>query len=186
MPTETQMKQKTPIVWANSGDYVSTISGLVRTAQINLTGILNAEAREGAQVNLGTNRFHEYLIFMGIEFLAANPPTEGEAVNLYLPGSTSGTPANANPGGLTGADADYAPTNPDLAAGLATLGEKFVMTLDDRAATSVQYAVLGRLLTPLQYIIPVVHSEAATGLFHTDAIQMFVALIPLTPEAQTA
>lgn len=177
---EINIREKTPIVWADLTDYSSAISGLTRTAQIDLTGITNGLARQGAQVNLGNLRFHEYLIAVGLEFLTTATPAE--RANLYFGQSFA---AGGRPGDLGAADADYAPTNPDLAAGLGQLGDPFPFVLDDKIeADGIQFQFVGRILTPLQFIIPVLHLDTATADLFTDAVEMFIALIPLTPESQ--
>ena len=117
-----------------------------------------------------------------MEFL--NAPTSGEFGDYWFPSSFSGTPANANPGGLTGVDAAYAPTNPDLAAGLATLGTKYQLTLDDRITGEIQFGFIGRLITPMQYVIPVFRNNCATADLHSDAVEMLIALIGIIPEAE--
>lgn len=194
MPSEILMKQKTPIVWADLTDYSSVISGLTRTRQIDLTGILNGAAREGQMADLGVDRFHEYLIAVGIEYLNSAPPTEGEFCDFYFAQSVQDiATANVFPGGVTGVDGVYNPAFPNLAAGLATLGPKFQLTLDDRVDTDtpgVQYGIprdsngIGRLITPLRYIVPVFVNSAATGDLFTDAVEMFITLIGITPESQ--
>ena len=181
---EIPMIQKTPVVWADTTDYSSAISSLIRTAQLDLTGILAGAAREGAQVNLGTNRAHEYLIFVGLEFAAAAVIAAGEKANIYFGQSSSSNPANGNPGELTGVDADYAPANPNLEAGLQTLGRKFDMTLDDRVTPEIQFQMIGRIITPMQFIIPTIRLATATAVLHTDAVECLIALLPLLPESQ--
>jgi len=181
---EIPMKQLTPIVWADTTDYSSAISGLARTAQIDLTGVVAQAAREGAQVNLGVNRAHEYLIFVGLEFAAAAVIEAGEKANIYFGQTPTSTPANGNPGELTGVDADYAPANPNLEAGLQTLGRKYDMTLDDRVTPLIQFQMIGRILTPLQFIIPTIRLATATAGLHTDAVECLIALCPILPESQ--
>ncbi len=181
---EIPMIQKTPVVWADTSDYSSAISSLIRTAQIDLTGIVAGAAREGAQVNLGTNRAHEYLIFVGLEFAAAAVIEAGEKANIYFGQTPTSTPANGNPGGLTGVDADYAPTDPNLEAGLQTLGRKFDMILDERVTPEIQFQMIGRILTPLQFIIPTLRLATASAGLHTDAVECLIALAPILPESQ--
>lgn len=190
---EIPMKAKTAIVWADTTDYLSTISGLARTAQIDLTGIANGAARQGQKVDLTTLRAHEYLVFVGLELAAAAAIVAGERANIYFSQSSIVTAANANPGGVTGVDGVFAPTDPNLDAALSAIaglkGEnKFDFVFDERVTAAppggVQYQAIGRILTPLQFISPVIRLATASADLHTDAVEMFIALLPLLPESQ--
>lgn len=187
MPTEVQLKRGTPIVWADTTDYASTVSGLARTAQIDLTGLAAGAAREGAKVDLGANKPSSYTVAVAIEYASGTAPESGETVEFYFVTSPSSTAGNANPGALTGADAAYTGSAGDsLADTLATFPSPYVMVLTADASTVVQYQVLGSIPSDTleRYIIPVVYNNADTEAFVADAVEMYVALIPQTFESQ--
>lgn len=183
MPTEILTKYGTAIVWANSGDYSSTISGLVQTHQLDLTSLADAAARQGAKADLGATRARKYAVLIAIEFDVA--PASGEVVEVYWAGSPSATAANANPGGTSGADAAYIGTPgdslDDSVLQLRWLGN-LVCTLD--AATQVQYMALSDLEGEIpRYGMPVIKNEGGQA-FEGDAVEMYFALIPLIDESQ--
>ena len=63
MATEILIKNNTTVVWANTGDY-NPGAGVIytRTAQIDLTSIADAAARQGAKVDLGATRASAYVV----------------------------------------------------------------------------------------------------------------------------
>lgn len=183
MASEIQNKDIAPIVWANSVDYSPTVSGLSRTAQIDLTSLGTGAARQGAKVDLGANRYFTYDVFIGTEYATATTP--GELVRVYFGESSNSTPGNANPGGLTGIDAVYTGTAGDtLANSLKQLLFAGSLITTSDATTIVQYQKIGVLNTPMRYVIPVCRNDAGSDIFVADAIEMFIALLPRTPEIQ--
>ncbi len=183
MPNEIQQKDITAILWADTTDYSSTISGLARTAQIDLTSLGAGAARQGVKVDLGANRYEEYDVFVGIE--AATAFTSGEIVSFYLGESSSATAGNANPGGLSGTDAAYTGTAGDsLADSLKQLKFMGALIGTADATTTVMYQRVGTLFTPMRYVMPVAFNESAADALVADAVEMFIALLPRTPEVQ--
>ena len=179
MANEVLVKQDTPIVWANTGDYAG--DGGTRTHQIDLTGVVAAEAREGAKADLGATRASRYAATLRIEFATA--PADGDTVDLYLGTSLSVTAGTANPGELTGADADYTgSTGSTLAESLLQLDfvGSLICTNDATALVQQQTFVYS---PALQYLIPVVHDNGADN-FHSDAVEMSITLTPLIDEIQ--
>lgn len=190
MTTEILTKLGTAFVWANSGDYSSTVSGLVRTEQLNLTSIAGtdttAAARQGTKDDLGATMAAQFRILVAIEFTAA--PTPGGLVNFYWAGSPITTAANANPGGTSGADAAYTGTAGDTLTNsikqLRYLGS-LVATAD--ATTVVQYQEIGTITAEElgRFGMPVVHNLCDQA-FVADAVEMYFALVPVIDESQEA
>lgn len=176
----------TPVVWANSSDYSAAVSGLARTDQLDLTGVANGAARQGEKHDFGVTRDQTFLIAVALEF--ASDTVSGEQVPIYHAGSPSGTAGNANPGGTSGADDGYTGTAgdslADSVAQLIPLG--FFNTTSDNTPT-VQYQIIGRISGDdmMRYGMPVVY-DLSTGAFHSDAVEMYVAYIPINPDIEAA
>jgi len=184
MANEVLQKTSTAFVWADSTDYVDPTSGgvLTRTAQLDLTSLGNGAARQGAKDDLGATRARQYKVLVGIEFDVA--PASGALVELYWAASPENTAAEVNPGGCSGSDAAYTGTAGDSLADsvlqLEHIGN-LICTAD--AATTVQYQEVGILTNIERYGMPVVKNEGGQA-FEGDAVEMFVALIPITDEIQ--
>lgn len=179
MANEIQIKQGTPIVWADTTDYAG--DGGARTDQIDLTGVAAAAARQGAQVDLGVNRAPVYALTARIEFASA--PTDGDTVEIYMAPSLSGTAATANPGGVTGSDAAYTGTAgstiPESVKQLDLVG--VLQCTNDGTTVVLQQSWL--YSPPLRYVSPVV-VNSGTPAFVANAVEMSITLTPLTPEVQ--
>lgn len=180
------IKDGTAIVWANSSDYSSTVSGLVRTHQIDLTSVASSEARQGAKADLGATRARQYAVLVAIEFASA--AASNEKVDFYHASSPIATAGSANPGGTTGADADYTGTAGDsLADSLKQL--QFIGSLITTAdnTTVVQYQQIGVLNGDdlPRYGMPVV-VDNSTGALVADAVEMYIAYMPLIDDIQAA
>jgi len=179
MATEILVKSGTPVVWADTTDYSDTNSGFTRTHQLDLTSLADTKAREGAKADLGATRAARYAVRVGIEFDSA--PTAGEAVYFYWSASHSGTAGTGNDGGCTGADVAYKDgEESEWVKQLQLIG---VLTVTNDAATTVQYATVGEFCPPERYGQVVVWNEAGQAL-EGDAVEQFVALIPIVDEAQ--
>ena len=182
MAVEIKVKDGTPIVWADSADFSTTLNGYTRTHQIDLTSIADGAARQGAKADLTATRAARYSIHVGIEMDVA--PASGATVDFYWAASNHGTAGTNNPGGTSGADAAYTGTAGDSLndslKGLFYLGT-LVLTAD--AATVVQYAYLGEFVVPLRYGMPVVDNNGGQAM-EGDAIEMYFALTPLIDERQ--
>ncbi len=178
--------EDTPIVWADTTDYSSTISGLARTDQLDLTSVGAGAARQGAKHDFGAIRASRYAIAVAIEF--ASGALSGEEVEFYHAGSPSPTAGNANPGGTSGVDAAYTGTAGDSLADslkqLQYLGS-LVTTADN--TTTVQYQIIGFINGDdiPQYGMPVVFLNT-TGAHVADAVEAYVAYIPINEDIQAA
>lgn len=183
MANEILLKDITPIVWADTTDYSSTVSGLTRTAQIDLTSLGSTSARQGAKVDLGATRYALYNVHMALEYATA--PASGEVCEVYFSFSPSPTAGNANPGGASGADAAYTGEQGDSTTDSLPqmmLGGSFVLT--STVTTDVIYSMIGTIMAPTQYVSPVVFNRSAADALHSDAVEMYLALMPVTPEVQ--
>ena len=178
MATTYSITDGTSVTWADTTDYSSTVSGLTRTHQLDLTSVAASGAREGAKADLGATRAARYAVLVGIEFAVA--PSSGDIVTVAFGFSPSGTAGNANPGGLTGADGAYTGTAGDaLSDSLTQLNEQYRLVCTSDATTTVQYARIGTLWYPSRYVSPVVYNEADQALV-ADATEMYVALLPIS------
>lgn len=181
MANEILVKELTPIVWADTTDYAG--DGGSRTHQIDLTSVAAGEAREGAKADLTAARASRFAVTLRIEF--ATQPAAGDVVELYMGPSLSGTPATANPGELSGADADYTGTTDDtLANSLLQLDfvGALICTLDETAAVQQQTFVYS---PSLRYVCPVVFNNGADA-FVGDGLadEMSITMTPLVDEVQ--
>lgn len=188
MPNDILIEEKTPIVWANAGDYAG--DGGARTHQIDLTGVAATEAREGAKADVAASahsgvadrRAPVFDVTVRIEFASA--PVSGETVDIYMAPSLSETAATANPGGVSGVDGDYTGTAGDsLADSLKQL--EFIGSLVCTAdgTTVVQQQTVGRYSPGKRYVSPVVVNNA-TPAFVADAVEMSITMTPLVDEIQ--
>jgi len=182
LANEVLIKDGTAKVWADTTDYSSTVSGLSRTHQIDLTSVSAAASRQGAKADLGATRARQFAVLVGIEIAAS--AASDELISIYWAASPSTTAGNANPGGTSGADAAYTGTSGDsLADSLKQL--EFIGSLVTTAdnTTTVQYGQVGILTDIPRYGMPVVVNNS-TGALMTDAVEMFIALLPLIDEVQ--
>ncbi len=186
MANEVLVKHGTALVWADTTDYSSAVSGLARTDQIDLTSVGAGAARQGTKGDLeylATAKYPaRWLVVAAIEFATA--PADGDTVDIYWAGSPSSTAGNANPGGCSGADAAYTGTaGSTLAESLKQLQYIGSLVCTNDATTIVQYQTVGVLTTDFQYGMPVVFVNGADALV-ADAVEMYIALIPLVDEVQ--
>lgn len=183
-----KVTEATAIVWADTTDYSSTITGRVRTHGLDLTSVAAAAAHQGAKADFGVTRAQLYRVYVGIEFVAASGVLSGEAVSFWHAGSPSSTAGNANPGGTSGTDAAYTGTAGDSLADsikqLQFIGN--LWTTSDNT-TIVQYETIGYLPGAAieRYGMPVVFNES-TGALVGDAVEMLVAYIPVNDDIQEA
>jgi len=184
MATESLIKTGTATVWSDTTDYSSTVSGLARTHQIDLTSVSAAASRQGAKADLGATRAAKYNVLVAIEFASA--AASDETVDFYLAFSPSATAGNANPAGCTGADAAYTGTSGDsLADSIKQLEYIGSMTTTADNTTTVQYQKVGEIYATGRYASPVVVNNSS-GAFVGDAVEMYIALEPIIDEFQNA
>ena len=182
-----QLADATPIVWAHS-DYSSVVSGLAKTSglDLDLTSLGAGAARQGVKYDFTALRYWKYLIAVGFEFISG--AVDSEEVEVWHAGSVSGTAANANPGGCSGSDAAYTgTTGSSLAVSIKQL--QLLGTLPTTAdnTPTVQYKIIGEIngWTMPRYGMPVVFNNT-TPIMENDAVEMFVAYLPIGPQIQAA
>ena len=179
MPTEIKQKVGTPIVFADTTDFSSPSHGFTRTAQIDLTSLANNAARQSDKVDLGATRAAAYGVRVGIEMDVA--PTAGTVIEFYWSGSASATAGTGNAGGCSGADGAYkAGEEDEWKKQLQFLGN-LVLTAD--AAPAVQIQDIG-ILTPGDRYGQIVVLNKGGQALEGNAVEMFVALIPIVDEYQ--
>lgn len=179
MANKQLLEMGTPVCWADTTDYNSALSGISRTHQLDLTGIADTEAREGAKADLTADRAARYAVLVGIEMDVA--PAAGAEIDFFWSESYSGTAGVGNSGGASGADADY--KNGEEAEWVKQLTYMGTLTLTADAATVVQRGCIGIFCPPTRYGMPVVHNRGGQA-FEGDAVEMYVALIGLVDELQ--
>lgn len=180
MANEILYKTGTPIVWADTTDYSSTNSGFTRTAQIDLTGVTNGAARQGAKVDLGATRARVYSVQVGFEFQTA--PTAGSLVEVYWSASFSATAATGNTGGASGSDGAYkAGEEDEWKRQLNLIG---VLAVTNDGNTTPQYAHIGFFVPSQRYGMPIVVNKSGQSLNTSDANEMYIALTPIVDEVQ--
>ena len=114
----------------------------------------------------------------------AGSAASDQYIDVYWASSPSSTAANANPGGTSGSDAAYTGTSGDsLADSLKQLYHIGSLTTTADNTTTVQYGEIGILENTLRYGMPVV-VNGSSGNLHSDAVEMYVALIPIIDEVQ--
>lgn len=182
MANEVLIKTGTAFVFADTTDYSSTVSGLTRTEQIDLTGVVAGEARESTQDDFGATRSKQYQVFVGIEF--ETDPADDEVVEFWLSSSPSATAANANPGGASGTDGDYAGSaGSDVDESIIQLQFIGALPCTNDSTTIVQYGMVGVVTDIARYNSVVVYNRTSDA-FHTNAVEMYIAFIPITDEVQ--
>ncbi len=183
MSAEILVKTGTPIVFADTTDWSSPNHGFTRTAQIDLTSLANGAARQSDKVDLGATRARLFSMKVGIEFDVA-PGTSGPLVEFFWSASHSATAGTGNDGGASGADGAYkAGEEAEWVKQLLPLGS---LTATNDAATTVQLQTVAPVIWfPDRYGQVIVYNTSGQAL-EGDAVEMFVALIPLPDEVQDA
>jgi len=181
MASEILYKMGTPICWADTTDYSSTGSGITRTAQIDLTSLATTKAREGARVDLTASRAPFYAVILGIE-MDVGTSIAGKTIDVFWSCSFSGTAATGNTGGASGSDGAY--KDSEEAEWVKQLTPVGSLTLTDDAATVVQRQQIATFSPPTRYGQPVVWNNSTGQAMEGDAVEMYLAFIPIIPEGQ--
>ena len=180
MANEILVKQGTAVCWADETDYNNANSGIARTHQIDLTSLATTKARQGAKADLTATRAAGYAVLAGIEMDVA--PTAGTVVDIFWSASASGTAGTGNAGGASGADAAYKDgEEAEWVQQLIHIGS-VVLTADAAPVVQVQ-CVNPYFSPPTRYGMPVVRNVGGQA-FEGDAVEMFVALVPVVDESQ--
>ena len=185
MPNKIGIEIGTPIVWADTTDYSSTLSGLSRTHQITLASLADAAARQGAKADMAsiatTHLAQRFSVLFRIEMDVA--PADGAYVGLYWSSSPSATTATGNDGAASGSDAAYTGSaGSTIAETVLQLQHVGTMMLTNDAATVVQQATFITTL-PQRYGMPIVFNMGGQA-FEGDDVEMCIGFTPLEDEAQ--
>lgn len=179
MANEILHKSGTPVVWADTTDYAG--DGGTRTHQIDLTGLADGAARQGAKADLGATRAKHFSVTVCVEMAVV--PVSKAAVDIYWATSPHATPGLINPGGCSGADAAYTGTAgdslDDSLAQLIYLGS-VSLTADADPVLQIQNFTL---FPQHRYGMPVIDNNGGQAM-HSDAIECFISLTPIIPEVQ--
>ncbi len=177
MATEVLIKNGTPIVWANSGEYGD--SPYTRTHQIDLGGLANNAMRQGAKADFGATRARDWAIFLGIE-LDVDLSAAG-AVYLYFSSSPSATAGTGNKGGASGVDEAYTDGVNSPKENLDPVGTLHLpATCDD----DILYSARIGIYTPVERYASPVLLNASGQAFEATADLIYIAAIPIIDEIQ--
>ena len=183
MPTEILIKNNTPIVWADTSDY-NPAAGVIytRTHQLDLTSLATTAARQGAKADLGAARASAYRVRFFPEVDVAI--VAGTALYVYFGFSNSVTAGLDNPGMLTGADAAYTgATSGTIAGSVKQLVGPFTYVGESATVGIILPMDIGILYPTQRYVSPVVLNSSGQAL-EGDAVEMYLALIPIITESQ--
>jgi hypothetical protein len=172
--------QGVPIIWAHGADFNpagATSLGTTENYELDLTGLADGVARQGAKGNLGATRPGMYAAFLRWETGAA-PAATGVTVDVYWSASISATAGNDNAGGCSGADGGWpGDSNEDEWAKQLIYIGCLVLTAD---ANTVQVACINPAFQPpTQYGMPVIDNNSGQAA-EADAIEMAFYLTPIT------
>lgn len=181
MPNEILQKTGTPIVFADATDWASGgAHGFGNDdVQFNMESVANNAARQSTKGDLGATRARQYEVRVGVEWGTA--PTAGNLLEFYWSASASATAGTGNDGGCSGADGAYkAGEEDEWKKQLLFIGN--VIATNDGAGT-VQLQTIGVFTPPERYGQIVMVNKSGQTL-DTDAINLFVALVPIKDEVQ--
>ena len=186
LPDTLKIVAGTPLVFANSGEYVPTDAGQPSTidADIDLGALGVGALRQSVKLDLGSaNLDVEWETTAYIEFHSA--PTAGGEVSFYLGFSSSATAGQDNPGNLSGTDAAYVGYGAAAADGIEALPQlMWIGSLIVTADADIQVANLGTFMPLRRYASLVVYDNTDTAIANTDAIETGVAITPLQHQIQ--
>ncbi len=179
MATEVLVKTGTPLVWAAAAEFGNVPWN--DTYEMDLGGLANAAAFQGAKGDLGATRAANYAVRVGIE-LDVDLSAAG-TIEVYWSSSPSATAATSNTGGASGASEAYTDGVNSQSANLVLLG---ILSLPITCDDDICYQGQIGIFTPTErYGMPVVINKSGQALEAT-ADTMYVALIPIVDEIQNA
>lgn len=180
--------QGTPICWADETDYVSTNSGISRTHQIDLTGLIDGDMWQGEKADLGATRAGSYSVKVCWE--PASAPTAGLTIEYYWCSSYVTTAGTGNDGGAesAGADSDW----DGVSGGSETERDEYkkhltwLGTLVLGADAVYQVKTLRQAFQPpTRFGFPIVKNNSGVAA-QSDADEMYIALIPNAENVEAA
>lgn len=187
MANEVLQKEGTKIAFGVSGSFSPADAGTQFatsiTNLITLSGVTNGAARQSDKVDLGATRAAAYELFGVVNFTGETPSATG-TIDYYWAPSGSGTQANGNIAGNSGADG----VAPDGALGSITLAEFvdqciYIGSLRTHDGASVQAGYVGRLYPPSRYGQLIVVNNSG-GTFEVGNVEEHQTLIPVVDEVQ--
>ena len=188
MPNEVLKKVGTPqISFADhAGDFLPTVTnslevGTPTDVQLSLASVANAAARQSVKVDLGLRRPAMYEVMVAVELAAT--PTAGASFDLFWAPSSSATPANGNPGGVSGSDAAYTGLNANLGDSLKMLDYIGSMICTADITPIVQVAFAGVWAPSNRYGSLVVVNYSIASI-HTDDVECHIVFNPIIDEVQ--
>lgn len=151
--------------------------------ECGLSAVADGAAVQSAKADLGATRAPYYNVMASIDW-TGETPTDGDVVEFYWAPSTSGTAANGNVAGNSGADAAC----PDGALNSITLAEFvklciFIGNLPAHADGGVQTGFVGTFSPPTRYGQLIVKNESGDA-FEADEVESHVVFMPLVHEIQ--
>lgn len=157
--------------------------GTPTDAAITLAGVANGAGRQSIKIDLGATRAKAYEVLGCVDFTDETPSATG-TVDYYWAPSTSGTGANGNVAGNSGADAAC----PDGALGSITLAEflkqcQWIGQLPCHDGASVQNGLVGVFSPSSRYGQLIVVNNSGDA-FEADDVEMHQVFNPIVDEVQ--
>lgn len=174
---------------AAANDLRKTTDGSQETdCQLDLTSLANGNgtttgARQSDKVDLGENRARRYRCRAAFELAAT--PTAGYVIEVWWAPSPSSTAANANPGGVSGADGAYTGYSSNNVASMQQLEHVGDFKCTSQATGTVQVAEVGEFEPSERYGSLVIYNQSGAA-FHNDAVESHVVFDPIVDEIQNA
>lgn len=155
------------------------------TDLITLASLANGAGRQSDKVDLGANRAPRYAVMGAFDF-TGETPTAGGRMDVYWAPSTSGTQANGNVAGNSGADA----AAPGGALGSITLPEflaqcEYIGSLVVHDGAVVQNGPLGVFTPATRYGQIVVVNNSGDAL-EADDVENHVVLVPIIDDVASS
>ncbi len=150
---------------------------------LTLASVANAAGRQSIKFDLGEKRAQQYAVYAAVDFTDETPSATGY-VSYYWAPSNSGTQANGNVAGNSGADAAC----PDGALGSITIAEfvkqcQFIGQLNTHDGASVQCGLVGVFSPCSRYGQIIVYNNSGDA-FEADDVEMHTVLDPIVDEVQ--
>jgi hypothetical protein len=157
--------------------------GSAANVALTLNNLANGAARQSDKCDLGATRAARYVLLGTVDYTGETPSAAGQTDYYWAP-STSGTQADANVAGNSGADGAC----PDGALGSITLAEflrqcVYIGSLYTHDGASVQNGYVGELQPPTRYgQLIVVNNGGDT--YEQDDVEAHQLLVPIVDEIQ--
>jgi hypothetical protein len=150
--------------------------------QLSLASVANAAYRQSAKFDFGSLYADEYDIRGAIEHAAT--PTAGNAWDLYLSYSTSGTAATGNSGGASGTDSAYTGYSSNAAAAVRQLHYIGSLVCTSQATGTVQVMEAQNSFSPKARYASLIILDGSGAAVHSDDVECNVVFNPVVLENQ--